>query len=196
MATQPQARMSVAQYLQRERDAQIKNEFFDGEVFAMAGASPTHSLIVGNVVTALNLQLKGRDCTVHPSDLRVKVAPTGLFTYPDVVVVCGQKQFAQEDPDTLVNPRLIVEVLSDSTEAYDRGRKFEHYRTIESFVECLLVAQDKCHVERFVRQADHRWLLSETSQMDDTIMLESLSCPLVVADIYAKVTFGVAATGR
>ena len=133
-------------YLTLEESAPEKNEYVDGEIFAMTCASEPHNLIVVNTVRELGNQLKKRPCKVYASDMRVKVSPTGLFTYPDVVVVCGQAQFDDSHRDTLLNPTLIVEVLSESTEAYDRGRKFEHYRKLESLAEYVLIAQHRLHV--------------------------------------------------
>jgi Uma2 family endonuclease len=139
MSTQPKTFISPEQYLAIERKAERKSEYFNGEMFAMAGASESHVLIVTNVVAELREQLRGRPYTVYSTDLRVKVSPTGLYTYPDVVVVCGQPQFADDQRDTLLNPTLIVEVLSESTQDYDRGEKFEHYRSIASFHEYVLI---------------------------------------------------------
>ena len=184
MSTHPQKRPSPEEYLTLERKAAYKSEYFNGEIFAMGGASPRHVLIVTNIVSELRQQLKKSPCAVYATDLRVKVAPTGLYTYPDVVVVCGKALFDDDQKDTLTNPTLIVEVLSESTKDYDRGGKFEHYRTVESFKEYVLVAQDKRHVEHFVRQPDHRWLLSETNLLEDTLELTSIGCHLALAEIY------------
>jgi len=153
----------------------------------MAGASPQHVLIVTNVAAELRNQLKKRPCTVYSTDLRVKISPTGLYTYPDVVVVCGKPQFNDEHEDTLLNPILIVEVLSESTADYDRGSKFAHYRMLESFQEYLLIAQDQYHAEQVVRQPDNRWLLSETNRWEDRITLTSINCVLPLVEIYEKV---------
>ncbi len=174
-------------YLTLERKAECKSEYFNGEIFAMAGASPQHVLIVTNVVAELRGQLKTRPCTVYSTDLRLKVSATGLHTYPDVIVVCGEPQFDDDHKDTLLNPTLIVEVLSESTKNYDRGAKFEQYRMIESFVEYVLIAQDKRHVEHFVRQPDNRWLLSETNRLEDTLELSSIACNLMLTEVYDKV---------
>jgi Uma2 family endonuclease len=149
-------RLTEAEYLEIERTAEWKSEFFNGEMFAMAGATPEHVLIAGNVAAELRLQLRGRPCRVYPVDLRVKVSDTGLYTYPDVVVVCGEPRFDELRGDTLLNPTLIVEVLSSSTEAYDRGDKFAHYRRLDSLQEYVLVAQDRCRIERFLRQKEGR----------------------------------------
>lgn len=156
-------------------------------MFAMSGASPRHALITGNIVAALAVRLRDRPCYVFPSDLRLNVGSTGLFTYPDVVVACGELRYRDERRDTLLNPLVLFEVLSESTEAYDRGRKFEHYRTLSSLAEYVLVAQEKPHVEQFVRQADGRWLLEEVSRVEGTLTLPSLGCALPLAEIYAKV---------
>lgn len=187
MPIQPKTFISPEQYLAIERQAESKSEYFNGEMFAMAGASESHVLIVTNVVAELRGQLRGRPCTVYSTDLRVRVSPTGLYTYPDVVVVCGQPQFADEQRDTLLNPTLIVEVLSESTQDYDRGGKFEHYRAIASFYEYVLIAQDRYHVEHFAKQQDNRWLLSETNRPEDTIPLPSIDCVLALTEVYDKV---------
>ena len=174
-------------YLTLERKAERKSEYFNGEIFAMAGASPQHVLIVTNVVSELRDQLKTSPCTVYSTDLRLKISATGLYIYPDVIVVCGEPQFDDDYKDTLLNPTLIVEVLSESTKNYDRGAKFEQYRMIESFVEYVLIAQDKRHVEHYVRQPGNRWLLSETNRIEDTIELTSIACNLMLIEVYDKV---------
>jgi Uma2 family endonuclease len=175
------------EYLATERRAKHKSEYFDGQIFAMSGASKQHNLIVANVLGELHAQLKKRPCTVYPSDMRLKVSPTGLYTYPDVSAVCGEAEFDDEQQDTLLNPIIIVEVLSKSTEGYDRGEKFEHYRKLESLVEYILVAQDKYHVEHYARQPNHQWLLTETDSLQETIQLPSIGCQLALVDIYDKV---------
>jgi Uma2 family endonuclease len=187
MSSQPKLRLTPEEYLTLEREAEYKSEYFAGEVFSMAGASARHALIVTNVVRELSTQLKRRPCNVYSTDLRVRVSATGLYTYPDIVVVCGTPQWADDQQDTLLNPTLLVEVLSESTKDYDRGGKFEHYRTLDSLTEYLLVAQDKVHVEHFVRQPDHRWILSETNNLSDTITLEAIGCTLDLAEVYDKV---------
>jgi Uma2 family endonuclease len=187
MSSQAQQRYTPEEYLARERLAEYKSEYYAGDIFAMAGASRWHNLIVANVIGELRSQLKGRLCTTYPSDLRVKVSPTGLYTYPDVTVVCGEPQFEDTQQDTLLNPTLIVEVLSESTEAYDRGGKFAHYRKLASMLEYVLIAQTKPHVEHYVRQPDNRWLLAEADSMHDTIHLPSIDCHLALAEVYDKV---------
>ena len=190
MSSVPRSRLSPEEYLAIERKAEFRSEFFEGEMFAMSGASRKHNLIGGSVGARLTLQLDDRDCEVYISDMRVKVSPTGLYTYPDVVVVCGEPRFEDAEVDTLLNPKVLFETLSKSTEGYDRGKKFEHYRTIASLAEYVLIAQDKPHVEHFLRQPDNQWLLSETNNLADTIQLPSIQCQLALAEIYRKVKFG------
>lgn len=187
MSWQTKTYFTVQEYLAQERAAEDKSEFFNGEIFAMTGASRNHNRVNVNITTMLNVQLKGRPCDVFASDMRVKVAPSGLYTYPDVVVVCGEPDFEDAHVDTLLNPALMVEVLSKSTEGYDRGRRFEHHRKLVSLSEYLLIAQDKVHVEHYVRQPDNQWLLSETDNPHDTIDLASIGCRLPLADVYDRV---------
>ena len=187
MSSQVQQHYTPEEYLALERQAQCKSEYYAGEIFAMAGASRWHNLIVTNVLRELSLQLKGRPCTTYPSDMRVKVSPTGLYTYPDVTVVCGEAQFEDNQQDTLLNPTLIVEVLSESTERYDRGKKFSFYRTIESLAEYVLVAQDEYSIEQHVKQPDRRWLLSDHRSLDDMVELASVQCALALREVYAKI---------
>jgi Uma2 family endonuclease len=181
-------RTTPEEYLAFERKSPIKHEYYDGEMFAMAGASREHNLITGNLHAEIRAQLRGRPCEVYMSDIRVLVSPTGLYTYPDVVAVCGERQFEDSEVDTLLNPNLIVEVLSPSTEAYDRGKKFANYRRLESLREYVMVAQDEVHVERYIRQGD-QWLLTELSRLDDTLRLESIGCDVTVREIYARIQF-------
>ena len=189
MAAQPGtiAYISPEDYLAMERQAAHKSEYCNGEVFAMVGASEAHNLIVANLIGELHRQLKAKPCRVYPSDLRVRVSPTGLYTYPDVTVACGELRFADDHRDTLLNPTLIVEVLSDSTSDYDRGRKFAHYRRLDSLQDYLLVEQHHCHVEHFQRQSDHRWLLAETDDLQAVVDLGSIGCQLALTGIYDRV---------
>jgi Uma2 family endonuclease len=187
MASQPQSSFTPEQYLEIERKAERKSEYLNGEIFAMGGASPRHVLIVTNVVSELRSQLKERPCSVFSTDLRVRVSPDGLYTYPDVVVLCGSPQYHDSRNDTLTNPTLIVEVLSKSTKDYYRGEKFEQYRAIDSFRDYLLVAQGRPHIEHFVRQPDNTWVFSETSNLDDSILLPAIGCRLYLREVYDKV---------
>jgi Uma2 family endonuclease len=153
----------------------------------MAGASQRHTLIAANIIATLHVQLKGRSCSVHTGDLRVKVSSTGLYTYPDVVVLCGKPQYDDAAQDTVSNPAVIVEVLSKSTESYDRGAKFQHYRRLESLTDYLLVSQDTATVEHRVRQADDRWLLGIYQGLHTTVPLSSIDCELPLAEVYDKI---------
>lgn len=187
MSSQVKVYYTPEEYLALERQADNKSEYFNGEIFAMTGASRRHNLVAGNVFAALHIQLRNRPCEIYPSDMRVKVSPTGLYTYPDVVIVCGEPVFDDEQKDTLVNPKVLVEVLSKSTASYDRGEKFENYRKLKSLAEYLVIAQIKYHVEHYSRQPDNQWLLSETDEIQKTIHLPSIECDLALADIYDKV---------
>ncbi|MCP5159098.1 MAG: Uma2 family endonuclease [Gammaproteobacteria bacterium] len=189
MPLQPKPHLTPEDYLTLERSADFKSEYFDGEIFAMTGASEPHNLIVINAGSEIRQQLKKRPCKLYANDMRVKVSPTGLYTYPDLVVVCGKAEFDDTHLDTLLNPTLIIEVLSDSTEAYDRGRKFEHYRKLESLVEYVLIAQHRPHVESYQRQSDRQWLLTESHGLENKLSLRSIDCELALAEIYDKVEF-------
>jgi Uma2 family endonuclease len=189
MSLQPQTRFTPEEYLTLERKALYKSEYLNGEIFAMSGASREHNLICVNVSSVLHGQLRQRPCETYAGDMRVKVSPTGLYTYPDVVVVCDEPQFEDAQVDTLLNPTLIVEVLSPSTEDYDRGTKFEHYRTLPSLQEYLLISQDRIHIVHYTRQTDSTWVLSETNRQEGLIHLPSIAGNLSVAEIYAKVPF-------
>ena len=181
--------LTPEEYLAIERKAETRSEYLAGEVFLMAGASERHNIIVANLVGEFRVQFKKRPCKVYPSDMRVKIPKTGLYTYPDVVVVCTKPEFEDDGNDTLLNPTLIIEVLSDSTEAYDRGKKFEHYRTLNSLSHYLLVAQDKPQIEYYVRQPDGKWLFSTYAAPQDTIEIGSVESSLPLAEIYDKVEF-------
>ena len=152
-------RMTEPEYLEFERENESKHEYFCGEVFAMARASANHTLICSYVASALIVALGDKPCAVYQNDMRVKVSATGLFTYPDVSVVCGDPQFADDIFDTLLNPIVLIEVLSPSTEAHDRGKKFQDYRQIPSLQEYLLISQDSARIERYLRQNDKTWIL-------------------------------------
>lgn len=179
------------EYLAWERASPEKHAFYRGEVFAMAGASRAHNLLVGNVVRLLGNALLDRPCESYPSDMRVRIQATGLYTYPDATALCQRPIFDDSEADTLMNPEVIFEVLSDSTEAYDRGDKFDQYRSIPSFNEYVLVSQDKVLVEHFVRQVDGSWNL-RLLRKGDSLVIPSLRCELVVEEMYRKVFEGVA----
>jgi Uma2 family endonuclease len=174
-------------YLQMERAGTVKHEYYRGEIFALAGSSEAHNIILANIITALNLQLRKRLCKVYPSDMRLKIPKTGLYTYPDVSVVCGTVQFDDTERDTLLNPIIIFEILSPSTERYDRGKKFQNYRTVTTLQEYILVAQDAYRVEHYVKQQDGNWLLMTYDAIDNQIYLMSIDCTLTLEDVYNKV---------
>ena len=187
MSSQTTPTYSPEQYLALERDAQQKHEYLNGEIFAMGGASERHNLIAVNLVASIHVQLKGKPCKVYSSDMRVKVSATGLYTYPDVVALCGEAHFDDEQQDTLLNPDMVIEVISRSTEGYDRGEKFAHYRKIESLAEYLLISQDKYCIEQYVRQPDNQWLMSEVSKLEERIELPSINCRLLLSDVYDRI---------
>ena len=185
----PIHRLTEVEYLDLERSLESKNEFFDGEVFAMSGGTPLHSQIAANLIQVIGRRLSGGRCVVYTSDLRLKIQATGLFTYPDLSVVFGPIQFAAGTDDTVVNPTVIVEVLSDSTEAYERGAKFENYRRMPSLREYLLVGQKGPRIEQFVRQENEQWLLREAAGLDATLALPSLEIKISLAEVFAGVEF-------
>jgi Uma2 family endonuclease len=187
MSSNPKTFLTEEEYLTVERQAEFRSEYFAGEMFAMAGASRRHNRIVTNLVVALDSQLRARPCNVYSNDMRVKAQNTGLFTYPDVVVTCGEERFADGANDVLLNPLVIIEVLSDSTEAYDRGKKFENYQSIESLKEYLLVSQNSQRVEQFVRQSSKNWIYSESHELSEAILIQSIEGELKLEDIYLKV---------
>jgi len=193
MSAQRTPFLSPAEYLEQERRAERKSEYFQGEVFAMAGASRWHGLIVTNLASQLWQQLKGKPGEVYMGDLRLRVTPAGLYTYPDVMVVCGDVQFADDQKDTVLNPVVLIEVLSESTRDYDRGRKFEHYRTLPPLREYLTIAQDKPHIEHWMRQEEDRGIFAEFHHLSQTIRLASIDCVLPLAEIYDKVDWAGAA---
>lgn len=182
--------MTISEYLAQERQSDDKSEYHQGEIVAMGGASRRHNLIAGNIFAAWHAQLKGRDCEIYKGDMRVRIDASDSYTYPDVVAVCGDPLFEDDQFDTLSNPTLIVEVLSKSTEAFDRGAKFARYRTIPSLTDYLLVSQESVRLEHFSRQQNGRWLLSESADLGDLLEFESIQCSLAVRDVYDKAFAG------
>jgi Uma2 family endonuclease len=176
------------EYLAIERRAETRSEYLDGEMFAMSGASFRHNVIAGNLAGEIRQRLKGRPCTVCQSDQRVYVPATGLYAYPDIVVVCGDPVLQDDHLDTLLNPRLILEVLSPTTETYDRGKKFDHYRTIDSLQEYVLVAQGEPRAEQFLRR-DGQWFFNAFVGLDGILALSSIQCEVPLAEVYDKVAF-------
>lgn len=189
MAAAAREYLSPQEYLKLERGSQAKHEYFDGQLIAMVGGTPRHSHLGGNMITTLNGALGNRPCIVYNSDLKVGSARRDVYFYPDVTVVCGTPQFAEPEQDVLLNPLLIVEILSPSTERYDRTRKFLRYQRIPGFADYLLVAQDRPLVELCSRQADDHWEWIEATGLEATIALPSLDCTIALADIYRNVRF-------
>lgn len=187
MSTQPKPRITPEQYLEIERRAEFKSEYYQGEMFAMSGARAQHVRAVGNLAVLLIPALRGR-CSVFTNDMRVLVRPTGLYTYPDVAVVCGEPVFADREFDTLTNPALLIEVLSPSTESYDRGKKFDHYRTIESLRQYVLVSTDRPHLDCFTRSGDV-WTFTAADGLESKLRLDAVGLTVRVADVYIDVEF-------
>jgi Uma2 family endonuclease len=187
MSTQPTPFITPEEYLEIERKAESKSEYYKGEVFAMAGASRAHNRIVGNLIGQFYQQLRNSTCEAYPSDMRVQVSDA--YLYPDVSVVCGESRLADGQFDNLINPTLIVEVLSPSTEAYDRIVKFELYQGIESLQQYLMVSADRLEMDLCTRQSDGTWLLSKLTQWHDAADLRSIGCRLAAADVYENVQF-------
>lgn len=185
MASLPAAGLTEEQYLEIERLAETKSEFHDGQMFAMAGASPNHALVTASMITLLHRQMPPGWRTFS-SDLRIKASSAGLYTYPDCCVICGDPHFSGDQKDVVINPLLIVEVLSPSTEGYDRGKKFELYRTIESFREYLIVHQERRHVEHYSKQDDGSWVLREHSGVDASFTITRLNAVISLAELYAS----------
>jgi Uma2 family endonuclease len=194
MSTASPFRLSPQEFLARERAASSRSEYFRGEVFAMAGASADHNRLVRNVFALLDAQLKGGGCEVFPSDLRL-ACPSGLLTYPDVQVVCGELEYLAGENDTITNPRLMVEVLSKSTERYDRGDKFAHYRGIPSLQEYVLISHREPRIERYVRDPKPGWLMTEACGLEAAISLETIGCKMQLADVYRDVKLPAPGSG-
>ena len=181
-----QTSLTPEEYLAFERKATTKHEYLNGQIVAMSGASFAHNFITVNIATSLNVQLMEGECRVATSDMRVKVTEIDSYFYPDVVVVCGEPRAEDATFDTLLNPTLIVEVLSPSTEGYDRGEKFEHYQQIASLKDYILISQDEVHVEHYYRQGSE-WLRSEFRELVDVLSLLSINCELRLQDVYRRV---------
>jgi Uma2 family endonuclease len=190
MSTEPRRRYTLEEYFDLELASEEKYEYFDGEVFAMSGGSRDHEQIIANPLFALRTALRGRSCRVYPSNLRVKVPSQPPYRYPDLTALCGEPRFETiGGVDALINPSLIVEVLSPTTEAYDRGDKFTHYKSIESFGEYLLVAQHRPHVTHYVRGEGGVWSYEEVNGLEGSLLIPTPNCRLELRDVYADVEF-------
>jgi len=186
MASLPSYYLNPEEYLVIERRAEYKSEYVDGVMYAMAGGSERHNLIAANIIISIGVQLRGRPCRVYPRDLKVRVPHSNRFFYPDVSVVCGETKFADDERDVIINPILIVEVLSESTAAYDRGKKFLSYQQIDSLQEYLLVSQDEVIVEHYIRRSRDAWLYTKAIGLEETTRLPSIECEVALKDIYDK----------
>lgn len=184
----PQPHMTPEEYLRMERQSEIKHEYYAGEIFATSGASMKHNFIVASATAALLVQLRHKGCRVSANDFRVRTGPPLLYTYPDISIVCRTPQLEDSHQDILLNPTVIIEVLSPSTESYDRGRKFQQYRTLESLQEYLLIAQDTPRIEHFRRQGEH-WLFNDYTGLETSLELPAVGCTLALSDVYEQVIF-------
>ncbi|MBK9751399.1 MAG: Uma2 family endonuclease [Chloroflexi bacterium] len=187
MSALPKHVWTPEEYLTFERASEVKHDFLNGEIYDMTGASRKHNQIVVNLAISLGSQLKGRTCEIYTSDMRVKVN-SRHYTYPNAVVVCPEPQFEDRAFDTLLNPTVIIEVLSPSTETYDRTAKLKNYRAIASLMHYILIAQDSAHVEQYSRTGDTTWVISEVDGLDGVIELPAIQGTLSMLDIYDKVT--------
>lgn len=187
MLTLPaQTYLTSEEYLAWERKESFKNEYHNGQIVAMSGASRAHNRITLDTATQLNIQLMARECEVFSGAMRVRTSPTVSYFYPDVIVVCGEPRFEDDTFDTLLNPIVVIEVLSSSTAAYDRGEKFEHYKQLESLQEYILISQNRVRVERYLRR-DTRWIRIEFRGLDNVLPLTSIECEVPLHAIYRRV---------
>jgi Uma2 family endonuclease len=190
MQAQERRKYTLEEYLELDHNSEEKIEYWDGHIFTLAGASVSHNRIQRNILTALTNKLRGRSCEVFPSDMRVKVPAYPPYRYPDLSALCGEAEFEKLGrQELLVNPQLIVEILSDSTESFDHSYKFTYYKSIESFIEYVLVAQDRPHVSQFIKQSDNNWLHREFNSLDEQFHLASLDCEINLSELYRDVVF-------
>jgi Uma2 family endonuclease len=189
MSSQRNTRLSPEEYLAIEREAEFRSEYRGGEIYSFAGASRRHNRVVTNITITLGNQLRDRPCNAYANNMRVLVSETGLYAYPDVVVTCGEERLLDDHEDTLLNPIVVIEVHSTSTEAYDRGKRFAHYRQVESLRDYLLIAQGQKRIECFTRQEHGQWLYAEAHEPDAVVRIESIGCDLALSDVYAKVDY-------
>jgi len=189
MPARQNIQITTEEYLRTERESDTKSEYLNGDIFSMAGASRAHNQITSNLVVALAGRLSERPCSVYVSDMKVrtKTRETDKYSYPDVVVTCGDESFEDDNSDVLLNPLVIIEVLSESTEAYDRGLKFFHYQLIPSLRDYLLVNQDYCRVEHYQRRDDNQWVYSEYHDLEDKVEISTLNCSVSITEIYRRV---------
>ena len=192
MPTPPKAYLTPEEYLEIERKAEFKSEYLSARTCAVGGAGRAHSLVIANLAREVGNQIRSSPGEAYPAHMRVLIPSNGMYIYPDFVVVCGKPEFLDEREDILLNPMLIVEVLSPSTEAYDRGDKFELYRSVKSLREYVLIASGQVLVERFARRSENQWLLGSADKLEAAIKLESADLELRLADLYEKIEFSLA----
>jgi Uma2 family endonuclease len=189
MSAEPKQKMTLEQYLAFERASETRHEYLNGEIYAMVGATEKHNTISVSLVLSLGPQVRKQGCRLYTNDMRLKVSATGLYTYPDITVVCGDRKFDDKYKDTLLNPTLIIEVLSPSTENYDRGEKFRHYRALPSLQTYVLVYQDSPRIEQYVRRKVDMWEYKETIGLDAEAELESINCIMSLMQVYEDIEF-------
>ena len=189
MSAQPLPKLTVEEYLEIERTSDTKHEFFAGQMYDMAGGTYEHAILVPNLIVEIGSRLKGTNCRIASNDLLVRTAPDGLHTYPDITIICGEPNLADDQRDVLLNPILLVEVLSKSTEAHDRGTKFAEYRRIETLRDYVLVSQTEPRVEVFSRAEGATWTLRDYAGLEAACELPAIDCSLPLADIYRGVRF-------
>ncbi len=193
MSAQPKLKYSLEEYFELDRNSEERWEFWDGEIFNMSGVSRNHGLVEMNISIFLGARLMAKGCQLLPANIRIKVPSMPPYRYGDLSALCGQPKFEKiGGVDALTNPSLIIEVLSDSTEAYDRGDKFTHYKSIPAFSEYLLVAQHRPHISQFIKQNDGSWIYREFNSLTDKVKLETLGCELSLSEIYQSITFDAA----
>jgi Uma2 family endonuclease len=189
MASNPVTKVTEEQYLAMDRAAEVRSEFMDGEMWAMSGGSMRHAGLQANIIIELGVALRGSDCRMFTSDLRVRVLPGRMYAYPDVTVVCGKPVPADDHQDILLNPAVIFEVLSPNTEKYDRGIKFQYYLSLETLKDFILVDQNKVRVEHYARGSPGAWTFRAYEQLDDELKIDSIGVSLALSRIYDRVEF-------
>ncbi len=189
MIPQKTGKITPEEYLELEKNSELKHEYFEGEIFAMTGAKPNHNMISFNIAGELKNQLKGSPCMGFTSDQRIKIEALTKYVYPDISIACDEVKFDDDPLGSLLNPVVVFEILSDSTEAYDRGMKFQHYRLLPSLQEYILVSQNYCLVEKYVRNNYRSWKYVSYEKMEQTLTIESINCEVVLLDIYYRVEF-------
>jgi Uma2 family endonuclease len=198
MVAQSKPEFSPDEYLALEREASTKSEYLNGGIYAMTGGTPQHARIAASVIASMVVQLKGKPCSVYSSDLRIASANSQLITYPDVSIVCGAPQFRDARNDVVTNPVVLIEVLSDSTEAYDRGKKFNYYRTIESLRDYILVSQKEPLIDLYSREPNGSWQIQSIAGLDSDaqVIIPSVNCQFLLSDVYDGVEFEASANAE